>query len=456
MEHPNGHYHHHNNNSNNSNRTHQKGGQVDDDDTCITTTPSSSSSVYIYHERQEGHLCGQHALNNFVQAPVYTVELLAQIAQQLDEYEDKIYHDHTNTNTNTNGSQYNNNNNNNRNRYGLISSNSSHHVDETGNFSIEVLKAALMELYHLPLVHLGSEHGKTYLQTRDITTIAGFVCHKSDHWFALRLIQSRYWNLNSTLLHPVVVPHFTLATEMEVWSTQGYTIFCVLDHQLPECQGPIQPQQLLSSSSANSFSGVGNGTWYKISDLLQGKATPIKEEEDPWGKLQGTGVRLDGQRPSSLLKPPVQNNTRSAVEGFTEEEMIQLAIEASIMEATTTSATTTVLSSNHWMEPDHAYLQQQLPLEPEADAPNVTRIQFRIPNPQQLQKIVRRFYTTDSLATVYAFVAMQLSTSTTPSSGPNFELLVGFPPRHLNTLPRYHTTIADAKLNNESIQVRFM
>jgi Ataxin-3 len=366
MEHPNGYSHHHNSNNNNmnmnnSNRTHRKGEQVDDDDTNVTT----SSSLYIYHERQEGHLCGQHALNNFVQAPVYTVELLAQIAQQLDEYEDKIYHDHTNTNTN---GSHSNTNNNNRNRYGLISS--SHHVDETGNFSIEVLKAALMELYHLPLVHLGSELGKTYLQTRDITTIAGFVCHKSDHWFALRLIQSRYWNLNSTLLHPVVVPHFTLATEMEVWSTQGYTIFCVLDHQLPECQGPIQPQQLLSSSSssANSFPGVGNGTWYKISDLLQGKATPIREEEDPWKKLQGAGVRLDGQRPSSLLKPPVQNNTHSSVEGFTEEEMIQLAIEASIMEATTTtSATTTVLSSNHWMEPDHAYLPQPLPLEPDTD-----------------------------------------------------------------------------------------
>jgi ataxin-3 len=45
------------------------------------------SSEYVYHERQEALLCGQHALNNLVQASVFTPGSLSEIAHQLDELE---------------------------------------------------------------------------------------------------------------------------------------------------------------------------------------------------------------------------------------------------------------------------------------------------------------------------------------------------------------------------------
>ena len=48
---------------------------------------SSSNAVWIYHERQEALLCGQHALNNLVQASIFTAGGLAEIAQQLDQME---------------------------------------------------------------------------------------------------------------------------------------------------------------------------------------------------------------------------------------------------------------------------------------------------------------------------------------------------------------------------------
>jgi hypothetical protein len=35
---------------------------------------------WIYHERQEAMLCGQHALNNLVQASVFTPQSLASLA----------------------------------------------------------------------------------------------------------------------------------------------------------------------------------------------------------------------------------------------------------------------------------------------------------------------------------------------------------------------------------------
>lgn len=46
-----------------------------------------SSTEWIYHERQEAMLCGQHALNNLIQASVFTPGSLAEMALQLDEIE---------------------------------------------------------------------------------------------------------------------------------------------------------------------------------------------------------------------------------------------------------------------------------------------------------------------------------------------------------------------------------
>ena len=43
--------------------------------------------TWIYHERQEAQLCGQHALNNLVQEATFTPDQLAEIAHQLDAME---------------------------------------------------------------------------------------------------------------------------------------------------------------------------------------------------------------------------------------------------------------------------------------------------------------------------------------------------------------------------------
>ena len=47
----------------------------------------SEVDYWIYHERQEALLCGQHALNNLVQANVFSVGQLKDIADQLDQME---------------------------------------------------------------------------------------------------------------------------------------------------------------------------------------------------------------------------------------------------------------------------------------------------------------------------------------------------------------------------------
>lgn len=42
---------------------------------------------WIYHERQQALLCGQHALNNLVQGNVFNPGQLSEIAHQLDQME---------------------------------------------------------------------------------------------------------------------------------------------------------------------------------------------------------------------------------------------------------------------------------------------------------------------------------------------------------------------------------
>lgn len=68
---------------------------------------------YIFHEKQEGQLCAQHALNALLQGAYFTAIELAEIAKQIDEDE---------------RSQIS----------GQASSQSSQNMDDTGFFSVQV------------------------------------------------------------------------------------------------------------------------------------------------------------------------------------------------------------------------------------------------------------------------------------------------------------------------------
>jgi Ataxin-3 len=170
-----------------------------------SNSDNSNGTTFIYHERQQALLCGQHALNNLVQTQTFTPSSLAEIAHQLDTLE-------------LNYMAVNNNNNNNSNTmskdYLKRIAEGSGNVDEYGNFSIEVLRSALLSQFNLNLTNaLHSE-----IRTKEITMFDGFICNKASHWFAIRKINDRYWNLNSTLEKPVWISHFRLAAEVEALS----------------------------------------------------------------------------------------------------------------------------------------------------------------------------------------------------------------------------------------------
>lgn len=356
----------------------------------MSSSSIDPNDVWIYHERQEALLCGQHALNNLTQSKVFSVGELSEIAHQLDQMELTVY-----AQNNEGGVR--------SKEYLERLREGSTNVDAQGNFSIQVLKAALQSKYGISLPHLSEQD---LLSGKDITDFEGFICHKSDHWFTIRKIADRFWNLNSILELPVPVSHFKLATEMEKWKTEGYTIFCV-PHGLPPA-------------------GKKNGTgpeWHCMAQLLRGTSS-----RDPWENV-GSGMRLDGA--STTGSTAVAASSVGVIEGLTEEEQLQLALQASLEPPPKMSK---VVSDD--------FSNVVVPDEPAAGTPDAVRIQFRLPEGRR----VRRFRESDTVSAVYAYVQQECA-------GRPVSLLCGFPPKDLGD--RKTETIAQAKLANESIQARY-
>jgi ataxin-3 len=357
------------------------------------TSDSAADPIWIYHERQEALLCGQHALNNLLQRPAFTAYQLSQTAHRLDALE--LEYMAQNNEGGVRSADY----------VARVQEGSSN-VDPQGNFSIQVLKAALQEECRLTLEYLTD----AVLDGRDITAIQGFICHKSDHWFAIRQIGGRYWNLNSTAERPEPVSHFSLATEMRQ-TKKFYTVFAIptgLDH------GVRKPPP----------GGAGQG-WHLMADLLKGKSTEI----DPWESMQGRGMRLDGGVGS---KPAAVGEQPMAIDALTEDEQIALAMQQSMEPAVATRAVSQDLAAEY-----------SIPDEPAPGEAGACRIQIKLPDGARL---VRKFRTTNLVGGIYAVVQSK-------TGGRPFVLLAGFPPKDLASFQSQ--TIAEAGLAGESIQGRF-
>jgi ataxin-3 len=279
-------------------------------------------------------------------------------------------------------------------------------VDPSGNFSIEVLRSALKTRYSLDLPNIRQEGVGDSIE---VTEIEGFICNKSEHWFAIRKINGRFWNLNSTQDRPVLISHFRLAAEIQGLQNSGYSVFCVPTGLPPACSSKAQRERGLPQY------------WWLEADLVKGKGdAAVTAATDPWRDV-GDGMRLDGKSRAAF-------NDGEMFE-LTEEEMMQMALAASLEQQTTKEDIV------------------QLTPEPEVDTQGVARIQFRLPNGSRK---VRRFLLTDSVKMVYSFVEAESN----DGQGRRLELRYGFPPKDLKALK--DKLIGEANLAGESIQGRFV
>jgi Ataxin-3 len=306
-------------------------------------------------------------------------------------------------------------------------------VDESGNFSVEVLRSALKIVYDLDLVNVLQED--LVSQYGDITNMEGFIAHKDAHWFAIRKINGKFWNLNSMEKRPLIISSFMLGSEIAGYQKNGCkhnlhsfcrdlchglnvlsldlvtrfsadTVFCVpvLSHQCPLCTSKTQRQRGQPEY------------WWKEDDLVSGKTNAVNGATDPWRDV-GSGMRLDG-------KSTISNSL--LFEGLTEEEMLQMAISAS-------------------MEPTPTFVKVELTAEPPPGTSGAVRIRFRLPDGRRTD---RSFLGSDPVAMVYAYV----ESVSTGGQGKSVELRAGFPPKDLQ--PLIEKKIGEVSLANESVQCR--
>lgn len=345
---------------------------------------SDGEETWIYHERQQAMLCGQHALNNLVQSCAFTPEGLAQIAYTLNNMELKFMADNNEGGTSSKD-------------YLQRAAEENQFVDASGNFSIEVLRTALQNQFSISLPSILQEN----MRNVEVTHFEGFICNKESHWFAIRKINDLYWNLNSTLERPEKISHFRLAAEIESFQASGYSVFCVDGAPLP------------ASSREQGMPQY----WWREDELIAGKSSGAGGTVDPWSNV-GQGMRLDG----------LSNASNNNIDGLSEEEMLQMALAASMQDTTTT-----IEKTNATLKP-----------EPNGDEKNIVRIQFRLPDGK---KVVRRFHDHELVDVVYLYVKEQIG-----SNSQQLELRAGFPPKDLTSLR--NDTVLNAKLSGELIQCR--
>ena len=245
-----------------------------------------NSETYIFHEIQDSMLCGQHALNNLLQETCFTPVDLAEIAQDLDAQEMKFMTEGGSITSDTM----------------KFLSEQSGNVDESGNFSIQVLRAAIQRSHGIELISWTADTGQ---QAKEMTAERGFIVNRSSHWFTIRKINARWWNLNSSLEFPEVITEFYLTAFLSQLIGDGYTVF-----QAKGCI-PVGGSKPFGSSSTASTK------WYTEKELLsKGGSTAAESNIFP-----GAGRRLAGTKSANVA------------DGTNEDSLYEQAIRASLEES---------------------------------------------------------------------------------------------------------------------------
>jgi hypothetical protein len=96
----------------------------------------------------------------------------------------------------------------------VVAGAASNNVDDSGNFSIQVLSEALRRAHGVTLDQDANELAATLTTLSDGGLFAAegdgqrplaFVCNLREHWFAIRSLRGEVWNLNSLQVAPAKI-----------------------------------------------------------------------------------------------------------------------------------------------------------------------------------------------------------------------------------------------------------
>ncbi|GBC07063.1 hypothetical protein RclHR1_07220005 [Rhizophagus clarus] len=177
---------------------------------------------YIIWEKQEGNLCAQHCLNSLLQGEYFTAVDLSEIARNLDQAEQAALREGISERSQPED---------NRN----ANENTSHNMDDSGFFSVQVLSHAL-KVWNIDIIPIGSEDGR--IAKINPEDELAYICNLREHWFTLRKfggLSSRWYNLDSLLRGPESISQTYLGMLLNQLENEGYSIF-VVKGQLPSSQ----------------------------------------------------------------------------------------------------------------------------------------------------------------------------------------------------------------------------
>lgn len=273
---------------------------------------------YVYFEKQSNdRLCGLHCLNSLLQGPYFDPFSMAEIAQQLDDLEKKLYEEDPSS---------------------IADQKPVGNVDDTGNYNVQVLSEAL-KVYGAEIKPVKqTECGK--LLTESMDTIEAFIFNSSTHWFAIRKICNVWYNLNSTNPGPgpQIISDFYLSAFIKGTEELGYTNFLVENvPALADLDSPLyknlQPHQKLVS-----FEDIKNYKPKKINmgdtdDQALERALELSkkefEKQDNFGKFNEITNPFDQ---FEMLPHSTYENINNYEKNIIEQDDIKAALEMSMNE----------------------------------------------------------------------------------------------------------------------------
>lgn len=270
----------------------------------------------VYHERQVGRMCAQHALNMLLQGSYFTVDNLVAIAHELDARERAVLSDESHF--------------------------QSQNYDEGGSgyFSIQVITEALRRQANLHLEALDSPSAFKIRQNPSMGQ--AYICHFEDHWFALRKIGTTWFVLNSLFKTPRIVSETFMELYITQLYTEGWSIYLV-EGQLPSCAADNVPREYWNEMRRSRK--FENDLEKAIALSLNESAQPwIASNDSPEDELTTTSASLSKQTEELELQRALEESLREANRlkslKTAESSMVQEAMKQSLQKPEESTAST--------------------------------------------------------------------------------------------------------------------
>jgi len=309
----------------------------------------------LYHEKQDAALCGVHALNNLLQGPLFSEIDLMHIAHDLDASEKAMMME-----MGTDSADF-----------LKFMAEESGNVAEDGNFSIEVLKAALAvwSLEPIPLTHPSVVGLQDHPERED-----AYLCNLMSHWFSIRKINGVWWNLNSVIDRPQRLSDLYLGAYLKQLQVEGYTIFVV------------------RGSWPNAVQDYSDKNW----TVVGSQGAQRNTEDDDLKRAIALSLQGNDNSPSDFGQ---RHDPMIIPDDDDDDADLRAAIAMSLQ-----SSTSAVIKSEVRIDPpEHSSkITRAVPPEPALGAPNSLTLTVRLIDGT---KKSRRFNVSDTVGDVSAWLA---------------------------------------------------